>query len=222
MQTKLLFIIAILSFASCTQSTQEAKERRAEAIEKKNEAIDLMLGFTEEPGLWGKEKAKKVLVLVDESIAIDSTFMRAYILKSQLLIEEDRYEDAIDVLNIALQYQGKINQAIDKEDITPNVYLMRGVIWERIDSLSNARNDYQEAIHLLESMLKKDPNNFYALLNLALMDVFYNSKEKALEKLNNLKEKDLSERECQIVDLNISTIRDINSREEFVRTITFQ
>ena len=205
-----LLLLSLTAF-SCYRSVNHQREK---AIEMRNNALEFYVNLSlTTSALTDTERTQRIISLLDESIALDSTYSWSYALKAQILKDEKRYMEAIDLVDKALQYR------FEDDDYTiSGRYLMKGVLYEKMDSLELSKSNYLSAIHIIDSRIQKDSLDFIALLNRASLEVFIEDENSALEKLEKLRNKKRSEEEYRQIDFLIDGIK--KGRSEIVETIS--
>jgi tetratricopeptide (TPR) repeat protein len=168
-------------------------KRFEEALDKYNEALDYLPSYA--PAIDGKanllimlEDYKAAGKLIEDAIKKNSDYPQFYLTRGTILIHKDKYEDAIDDLNRALdltqgsnnkflenkiyvnrgaayqklfKYDAALNdysKAIQLNDNNPNVFLYRGYLYYQT-------NEYEEALHDFNIVIEIDPENPFAYYN---------------------------------------------------------
>lgn len=205
----LLFLLFVSSFTfiACSPSNKVEERDRKQAIDKKDEALFLYINPTIEPELRGTDRTQKIMSLLDQSLSIDSTYISAYSLKAQILNDERSYIEAIDVLNKAFRYEKFITS--NREYVVLGLYLMKGILFEKLDSIKYAQDNYRKAILQMDLVLQKDSSNFNALLNRDYLEIFISDEDAALEKMNQLQKKDLTKEEHRQVIFLIDMLKSL-------------
>ena len=119
------------------------------ALEKFNEALDYLPSYA--PALDGKSnllilmgKYKDGGKLIEKAIEKNSDYPPYYLTRGKINVLKEKYEDAIEDLNRALdlgkgEYDNKFNSTI---------YVNRGVAYQKMMNNDAALNDYSKAILL--------------------------------------------------------------------------
>jgi len=129
--------------------------RYDEAMEKFNEALDYLPSYA--PGINGKANLlilqgeyKDAYKLVDDGIQKNSDFAPYYLTRGIILINNKRYDKAIEDLNRALDLtQGKNDKILENK-----IYVNRGAAYQKLTEYDAALSDYSKAI----SLSTKNPN----------------------------------------------------------------
>ncbi len=202
----LLLILSLIVAINTTVSAQADVEsitgiaedlvklkRFEEALEKYEEALDYLPSYA--PAIDGKanllimmEDYKSAGKLIENAIKNNSDYPHFYLTQGKILIHKDKYEEAIENLNRALDlsqgtndkflenkiyvnrgaaYQKLLNydaalsdysKAIQLNDNNPNVFLYRGYLYYQT-------NEYEEALRDFDIVIEIDPENPFAYYN---------------------------------------------------------
>lgn len=179
---KKLLILVILLFG-CTNSNNREK-----ALYYNNLAINLMMKDN------SYNSALKAIQYLDSAIALDPSFLTAYSNKVNYLFYLKKFEEAIDVLNLA-------------ENINPvlsEIYLNKGLAYNALGKTDESKSNLLYCMKLSSSFLTYNEKiNYFSAYT-----ILY-GKESALKKLEKsveekkINEKDLKEIKNFINDFNI-------------------
>ncbi|MCB2194783.1 MAG: tetratricopeptide repeat protein [Bacteroidetes bacterium] len=132
-------------------------KRFEEALEKYNEALDYLPSYA--PAIDGKanllimlEDYKAAGKLIDDAIKKNSDYPHFYLTRGKILIHKDKYEDAIDDLNRALDLSKGSNDKL----LENKIYVNRGAAYQKLLKYDAALSDYSKAIQLNDN----NPNVF--------------------------------------------------------------
>lgn len=129
-------ILFLFLLGSCITFAQEYVPA---AIEKNNQAVKLM---------FHPDSLEKAILLLDEAIAIDRSYVLAYTHKSQCLDRLGRVPEALQTCLSAEEY------ALEN----PYYYTLKGIYLEKNGKVEDAHNAYQKSFMLFGEELKKKPD----------------------------------------------------------------
>nr|WP_302830321.1 hypothetical protein [uncultured Bacteroides sp.] len=163
---KIIFIFMLFG-ASVTMAQQQYSPA---AIAKFNEAGVLYLHHRSV-----KDSLEKAFSLLDEAIAIDSTYMKAYDYKVNWLDRLGKQEEALEIVDKVKKY-------------TPNNplwYGQRGILLYKLKRPEEARAEFLQAVQLLEKKVKATPtpSEFY---NYLLFKGFVDNKQLSDKEIEDL------------------------------------
>jgi len=124
----------------------------------------------------------ETLIYLNEAISILPKNPKAYFLKSQVLMYEDKNKEALSAINLAIELTGSP---------TSSDYYARGQILNNLNRKEDAIKDYQEAI-------KMDPNNLDIYKDEALVLNFLKKYDEALSVINVVLDKDRDDLDANI------------------------
>jgi tetratricopeptide (TPR) repeat protein len=154
---KLLSLLLIISFWTCSNSPSAQSLDREEAMGKVNEAIAIYVNsFLNNY----KDSVVFALNLLDESIAMDTTYLLAYEHKKRILNAQGRYSEALDVIELMLR------RASDKQ--MPDIFLLRGIQHDKLGQPELAELDYQKSVVLFDKKIQQNPNDVVVLSGKAI------------------------------------------------------
>ncbi|MDH8702147.1 tetratricopeptide (TPR) repeat protein [Dysgonomonadaceae bacterium PH5-43] len=219
----IVLISICLGLLACSKTEVAQHEYNREAIAKRDSALFIYTGFDTNKKLEegrqdeifsDEERAPIAMSLLSESISLDSTYIYSYTLKAQLLKDEGRYIEGIEVMEDAFRYtKGYM------EDNIVRIHLIKGILYELMDSTSLAKENYYSALTQFDLITKDNPSDICNMINRIVLENFYNEEELALEKLKDLKKRKLSERDIILVN-NIIEYFENNSRAELVEEMS--
>lgn len=128
------------------------------------------------------DNASEALSYLNEAISILPKNSKAYYLKSQILLSEEKNEDALSTVNMAIKLT---------RNPTSMDYYSRGQILGSLGLMDGALKDYQEAI-------RKDPNNIDIYKDESDVLILLKRYDEAINVINIVLEKDNND-----VDANI-------------------
>jgi tetratricopeptide (TPR) repeat protein len=194
--------------------------KRRPAFEKTTEAQLMFFDHRIEPTLKDSERNQKSISLVDEALAIDSTYINAYVLKAQMLNNDSLFQDAMDVVDKAFQYTDYIEKE-NKIGKTVGLLLLKGLLLERMKYPEQAKDFYEKIIAVYDSLLQKEPSLLQAQIHRAYFEVLISDEFAARKKLIEIKSrnKKLSKEEMHQLDFLIEML-DQETREEIVSKAT--
>jgi tetratricopeptide (TPR) repeat protein len=195
-----LYSFVLLIFFPCFCNSQN----REKAIEKQKEAVNMHMNAIFKEG-HNQDSIQKSISLLDESIALDSTYLLAYFSKVQFLDEQGRFTESIAAINSALRHQ---------ED--PGLYFVRGILNEKLNYFDASKSDYSKAISLFDKMIEKDTNNFYALSNRAFVLYLYENENVGIQALEKIRDKPLNEVEKKQLDVMLKMVSE-SGRDEIIK-----
>ncbi|WP_288088272.1 tetratricopeptide repeat protein [Bacteroides acidifaciens] len=143
-----------------------AQEYVPTAIEKNNQAVKLM---------FRPDSLEKAILLLDEAIAIDSSYVLAYTHKSQCLDRLGRVQEALQTCLSAEKY------ALEN----PYYYTLKGVYLEKSGKVEVAHKAYQKSFMLFGEELKKKPDA-NVCINYIMAKYLYDGKEMSGQEMESL------------------------------------
>jgi tetratricopeptide (TPR) repeat protein len=205
MKQYFLFILFSLLFCSCSSSNSQST-RKQQAIDKQINAVNMFMNARY--ANFNQDSICLAIALIDESIALDSTYAWGYLTKSRFLKEQGLYEESLDVINLAFR--------LHLENDKPILFLYRGILYEKLHKKELAQADYQAAIPLYDQYIEQNPNNYDALNTRILLLFLLNGKEEGLRYYAELLEtQKLKKSEQQEVKQFISRLKN-ESRDEII------
>lgn len=154
-------LLIVINLFSCAQENKV----REQAIKLNNEAMSYSLGKDDSISL------KNSIKLLDSAIAIDSTYLLAYTNKVSLLFQLKNYEDVIKTID-------KMSNFTEK---SAYIFMMKGIAYKKIGFNELANSNLFEAFKISSNFkVNIDKAMYFHLL------VYFESKEVALERLNEL------------------------------------
>jgi tetratricopeptide (TPR) repeat protein len=200
MKIQLYYFVVLLGLFSCSSNSHN----REKAIAKQGEAANMyMHGILES----NQDSIRKAISLLNESIALDSSYMFAYSTKAGILNDQGRYIESLAVLNLALRRQDD-----------PYIFIQRGILNEKLNNMEAAKPDYKKAISLFDKMIAEDAHNFPALTNRAFALYLYENKELGIQALEKIRDKPLSEVEKKQLDALLKMLSELE-RDEIIKRI---
>lgn len=160
------FAIATFCFLFFTVNFCKGQLLLKESVIKNNEA---MLLWTKFPT---KENIKKAAQLLEESIALDSTYKLAYVNRAQCLMMLGKLSEANKLINTALKY---IPQNAD-------LYFLKGIISIKLGKKALSQEMFDRSISLMEKEWKRNYKT-YLIFNKALVQAYKGDKYKAFIEL---------------------------------------
>nr|WP_302830322.1 tetratricopeptide repeat protein [uncultured Bacteroides sp.] len=153
------------------------------AIAKNNEAVRLY---------WHRDSIEKAFRLLDEAIAIDSTYILAYGNKVSWLDKLGRQEEALEMVD-------KVQKYIPND---PLWYGQRGILLYKLNRPEEAHAEFLQALQLLEKKMKDVPtvNDFF---NYLFIKRTVDGKELSNKEIEDLIPTSFTEKERQDVELRL-------------------
>jgi tetratricopeptide (TPR) repeat protein len=148
--------------------------------------------------------------LIDESIALDSTYMLAYQTKARFLKGQNQYKEALEVINLAFQHH------LEKDN--PVLFLNRAILYENLNLTELAKTDYNAALPHYDQWIKKHPNDYNALNMRAMVIFLYKGKEAGIQTYEKLLDKPLNDIEREEIKIFMREIKN-KSRKEIINSI---
>jgi tetratricopeptide (TPR) repeat protein len=162
-ETIVLFFIILSLFGGCTGTDGKTKK---EVINLNNEAVSL---FAKNP--------QKALKLLNEAIALDPSYQRAYSNKASLLLKKFNHrKEALNTINILIKIAPKI----------PEYYVSRAMFFQDKKNKKKIQKDYNKAILLYNEQINKGKNKSYAISQRAYLYFLLGKKKNAMSELNDL------------------------------------
>ncbi|GHU63158.1 hypothetical protein FACS1894160_3150 [Bacteroidia bacterium] len=93
-----------------------------------------------------QDSIQRAISLIDESIALDSTYRLAYPTKVTFFDVQSKFTESVAVINSALRH--------NQED--PDLFIVRGILNEKLNCFDASKSDYSKAISLFDKMIEKD------------------------------------------------------------------
>ena len=207
MLRKTLFNLSfiLLCCYSCSCNQQQSREK---AIAKQVESVDVYMNAIYVN--FSKDSLLLAMNLIDESIALDSTYVYAYQTKADFLKKEKQYEDALDVINLAFNRHLEIKN--------PVLFLNRGIIYDKLGRIELAKADYETAIPIYNKWIEKSPNDFNALIIRVALIYLLDGSESGILEGRQLLDKQLKKPEREVVQMYLDMFQN-KSRSEFVESV---
>lgn len=170
--------------ASVTMAQQQYSPA---AIAKFNEAAMLSVHYGYE-----KDSLKKVIRLLDEAIALDSTYLKAYDYKVNWLDKLGRQEEALEIVD-------KVQKYIPND---PLWHGQKGILLDKLNRPEEAHAEFLQALQLLEKKMKDVPtvNDFF---NYLFIKRTVDDKELSNKEIEDLIPASFTEKERQDVELRL-------------------
>ena len=199
------FSTTLIALTSCSGNQQRDREK---AIAKQVESVYVYMDAIYKS--FSKDSLILAMDLIDESIALDSTYVLAYQTKADFLKREKQYEEALQVINIAF------NQHLEVEN--PILFLNRGIIYDKLGRIDLAKADYEAAIPIYNEWAERSPDDFNALIiRIALIYLLKGSESGILACEQSLN-KQLNDWEQKEIETYLDMFQN-KSRSEFVECI---
>lgn len=178
------FFIFMLFGTSVTMAQQQYSPA---AIAKFNEAAMLSVHYGYE-----KDSLKKVIRLLDEAIALDSTYLKAYDYKVNWLDKLGRQEEALEIVD-------KVQKYIPND---PLWHGQKGILLDKLNRPEEAHAEFLQALQLLEKKMKDVPtvNDFF---NYLFIKRTVDGKELSNKEIEDLIPASFTEKERQDVELRL-------------------
>lgn len=210
-------VMSLLCLCGCTVQAQDKEKEigkrdsqavvslRQEAIVKNNRAVQTVMN-----SLGNPDSLRYALTLLDEAIALDSTYEQAYANKITYLKQLHRPKEALLVAR----------QMMRMSPGSPYQVLGYALLEESVGDKTVSVKYYNEALQLFDRRLKDNPNDFPLQLNRAFALYFAKGKETALESMQQLI------RDSQDDERKYSGLQDLydmlksSTREEIVKSIS--
>jgi tetratricopeptide (TPR) repeat protein len=131
-------------------SCSNRENNRIRATEKCSEAVKIYYSafFTH-----NSDSIKVALSIMDEVVALDSSYISGYLIKSKMLTEQDSLSESLKVLT----------RGLSSNPNNPDLFLVRGIVNDKLNNLDLAKIDYQQAICLFSKITDEEPHDFSAL-----------------------------------------------------------
>ena len=209
MRISLVSILTVLFLFSCSPS---AKEKRLSATKKENEAMGLYSNSVL-LSVMNDDVIREVVSLLDESIAADPQYISPYLKKASMLSKLDNNNEAVEVINTAIN---KVGEKKEKE-ITELVTL-RAIIYERLGQFDLATRDYEQLVNTFDEILKVNPDDFFALSNRAVVFALSKDVETGITELNKIQVQKLNDTDKVQLKFLKKTLSNSN-RDEIIERI---
>lgn len=124
-------------------------DRYDEAIKKYDEALDYLPSFA--PAIDGKanllilmDDSKKASKIIEDAIKKNSDYPQFYLTRGIISIKKNKFDNAIEDLNRALD----LAQGLNNKNLESKIYANRGAAYQKLLENESALNDYSKAIQL--------------------------------------------------------------------------
>ncbi|MDR1738029.1 MAG: hypothetical protein LBR66_04320 [Candidatus Symbiothrix sp.] len=192
-----ILCLSLSAFWACEKATRQSSKtkNRELAIAKNNEAVQMVFDLRRHSNLHGDSLAL-VLSLLDESIQADSSYLLPYSLKIRLLNEQNQLTDAMLSIDDAMRHSTN----------NPDLYLVRGLQYEKMQAPDKAQTDYRQALLLSEKQMLADTTKYYPRFVYAFASYLLHGQQAGLDALAPLKLLDLTAQETAQLDSYIKII----------------
>lgn len=191
MKNNIIYIIAVLTIISCTQSSNYEKNSTSKkvieekhipsekAISLNDSAVKLLMQITPFQDSSNSKLNKKALIYLNKAIKEDSIYQLAYSNKVDVLKNLGRYDEAIKTLNTATRLISGYAEA----------YSAQAFLYEKTGQLDSANLMYIKATNAYKKRINREPNNINHQINLAFLLLFTEGKTEALYEIEGIIEK---------------------------------
>ena len=203
---RLFYFVLVLNFYSCTYSSPPTQPNRNQAIAKQEEAWVIFRNIVTNQTC--QDSIQVVIDLLDESIALDTSYLVAYSTKVNVLNAQGKYTEAMEVIQLAIER--------DLAENTPEFIVGKGIQHDLLDQPELAMIDYKNAIIAFDK--KYEPDTNYLLTTKALLHFLLGEEIKSIQDLKSIMDKNLSEAERISAEILLQSLQNKN-REQFIEAI---
>ncbi len=197
------FLFFLLCICACSNTNSSLASNRDKAIDKQKEASSIyckiVLKQTE------ADSINVVLNLLNESIALDSTYSLAYSTKIQVLNSYGQYEEALKVIQLAIDR--------NLSETNPELIVGRGIQYDMLNQPEKALQDYQRAIELFHKQSEKDPDNYNSIATQEFLHFLMGEEERGIQNLKEILKKPLPAEERTSIEILLNTLQNNNKKE---------
>jgi hypothetical protein len=192
----------------CSDLSASSGLNRVKAVEKQKEAFMLQWDTVTQHFKNNADTLQMALYLLDESISLDTTYLSAYQTKINFLNHAREYAKALDVCNLVF------SRNLEKD--RPECFLIRGMLYDKLNRHEQAADDYKTGISVCEEKLENAPDDFKILSDRALLFLLLEGKERGLQEFGLLLEKPLSKIDRKTTEMLLQDIAKRESSDDFI------
>lgn len=199
------YFLLFLFFFYCSCSTSNSNSQREKAIAKQTEAVNVFFDVTYKNR--DADSLQLAMTLIDESIAIDTTWLVSYQTKVKFLNINGKYEEALNVLELAF------NRQLEKE--YPDLFILRGIQYDKLNQSELALADYKAAFDAFDTKIKENPNDIHALSAQALLVILSEDTAQGFNAYEKILAKSIEDTDRAAIEMFIKNMRNM-SRDEII------
>lgn len=124
--------------------------------------------YKEALSFFHKKDFQKSIELLDKVINKDKNYIKAYLVKADILAYEEKYKEAIE----------QLEKIITFDNLYVEAYYLLGVLFSKIEDYESAKKQFKKALYV-------NPDLALVYFNLANIYIYQNKKEEAIRQLKN-------------------------------------